>query len=75
MLSLTTDDYYSDPGAITVESLTDSTVQSDLLDLPVAISNLKKAGSDGIVSKYKVIIIYIILSTIYKCNFLLTLCS
>lgn len=63
MLSLTTDDYYSDPGAMIVKSLTDSTVQSDLLDLPVAISNLKKAGSDVIVSKYKVIIIYIILST------------
>ena len=64
MLSLTTDDYYSDPGAMIVKSLTDSTVQSDLLDLPVAMSNLKKAGSDVIVSKYKVIIIYIILSTI-----------
>ena len=64
VLSVTTDDYYSDPGAIIVESLIDSAVQSDLLDLPVAISNLKKAGSDVIVSKYKVIIIYIILSTI-----------
>ena len=57
MLSLTTDDYYSDPGARIFESLTDSAVQSDLLDLPVTISNLKKAGSDGMVSKYEVIII------------------